>query len=62
MATCRLDPRVLNKASLLPSTLTWLDYSERDRRRALDVIDLFRESGTVDEQLRLDHGLWKSTP
>jgi hypothetical protein len=30
-------------------TLTWLDYSERDRRRALDVIDLFRESGTVDE-------------
>jgi hypothetical protein len=33
----------------LTSTFTWLDYSERDRRRALDVIDLFRESGTVDE-------------
>ena len=33
----------------LPSTLAWLDYSERDRRRALDVVDLFRESGTVDE-------------
>ena len=33
----------------MASTLTWLDYSERDRRRALDVIDLFRESTTVDE-------------
>lgn len=33
----------------MPSSLTWLDYSERDRRRALDVIDLFRETGTVDE-------------
>ena len=31
------------------SALTWLDYSERDRRRALEVIDLFRETGTVDE-------------
>ncbi|MYC86127.1 MAG: hypothetical protein F4X18_11555 [Acidimicrobiia bacterium] len=29
--------------------MTWLDYSERDRRRALDVIDLFRETSTVDE-------------
>lgn len=33
----------------MASTLTWLDYSERDRRRTLDVIDLFRETGTVDE-------------
>ena len=33
----------------MASTLTWLDYSERDRRRALDVIDLFHETGTVDE-------------
>lgn len=33
----------------MASTLTWLDYSERDRQRALDVIDLFRETGTVDE-------------
>jgi len=33
----------------MPSTLTWLDYSERDRRRALDVVDLFRETDTVDE-------------
>ncbi|WP_428273529.1 DUF6361 family protein [Candidatus Palauibacter sp.] len=33
----------------MASSLTWLDYSERDRRRALEVIDLFRETGTVDE-------------
>lgn len=33
----------------MASTLTWLDYSERDRRRALDIIDRFRETGTVDE-------------
>lgn len=33
----------------MTSSLTWLDYSERDRRRALDVIDLFRETRTVDE-------------
>ena len=38
---------------LMALTLTWLDYAERDRRRALDVIDLFRETGTVDEL-----GLW----
>ena len=34
---------------LMESTLTWLDYSERDRRRASEVIDLFRETSTVDE-------------
>ncbi len=33
----------------MTASLTWLDYSERDRRRALDVIDLFRETSTVDE-------------
>ena len=33
----------------MPSTLTWLDYSERDRQYAMGVIDLFRETGTVDE-------------
>ena len=33
----------------MTSSLTWLDYSEKDRRRAVDVIDLFRETGTVDE-------------
>ena len=33
----------------MTSSLTWLDYSERDRRQAMRVIDLFRETGTVDE-------------
>lgn len=33
----------------MSSTLTWLDYSDRDRQRALDVVDLLRESSTVDE-------------
>jgi hypothetical protein len=27
----------------MPSTLTWLDYSENDRQLALEVIDLFGE-------------------
>jgi hypothetical protein len=31
------------------STLTWLDFSEHERRQALDVIDLFREKDTRDE-------------
>ena len=31
------------------SSFSWLDYSEHDRRRALDVIDQFRERDTVDE-------------
>lgn len=31
------------------SRLAWLDFSEHDRRKALDVIDLFRERNTVDE-------------
>ena len=33
----------------MASSLTWLDYSESDRRRAVEVIDLFRETTTVDE-------------
>ena len=33
----------------MASTLSWLDYSERDRRKALDVVDLFREQATRDE-------------
>ncbi len=33
----------------MASALTWLDYSERDRRDAMAVVDLFRETGTVDE-------------
>lgn len=31
------------------STFTWLDHSEQQRRRMLEVIDLFREKGTLDE-------------
>ncbi len=31
------------------SSFTWLDYSEHERRRALDVISLFKYQGTRDE-------------
>lgn len=33
----------------MPSTFTWLDYSETDRRKMLDVINAFREKETRDE-------------
>jgi hypothetical protein len=33
----------------MTATFAWLDYSERDRRQALDVVDLLREAATVDE-------------
>ena len=33
----------------MPSSFTWLDYSEFERRRMLDVIDRFGEKSTVDE-------------
>ncbi len=33
----------------MPSKVGWLDYSENERRKALDVIDLFREQDTRDE-------------
>lgn len=33
----------------MPSTFSWLDYSEQHRRQMLDVIDLFREQETRDE-------------
>jgi hypothetical protein len=33
----------------MPSTFAWLDHSEEQRRRVLDIIDLFKEKGTVDE-------------
>src|SRR4051812_43774902 len=33
----------------MPSTFTWLDYSERDRRRMLDVVSLFQDRETRDE-------------
>lgn len=33
----------------MPSTFTWLDYSEKDRRQMVDVIDQFSEQDTRDE-------------
>jgi hypothetical protein len=33
----------------MSSTFTWLDYSEADRRKMLDVINAFREKETRDE-------------
>lgn len=33
----------------MPSTFSWVDNSERDRRRALDVIDLIRRQDTRDQ-------------
>ena len=33
----------------MASAFAWLDSSEHERRRALDVIDLFGQSETVDE-------------
>lgn len=33
----------------MASSFGWLDASERDRRRALDVLDLFQQKETVDE-------------
>lgn len=33
----------------MASTFAWLDTSERDRRRALDIIDAFRERETREE-------------
>jgi len=33
----------------MASRLAWLDYSDHERRKALDVIDLFREEETRDE-------------
>ena len=33
----------------IASTFTWLDYSEHERRKMLDVIKLFSEKTTRDE-------------
>lgn len=33
----------------MASTFAWLDHSEEQRRQILDVLDLFREKGTIDE-------------
>ena len=31
------------------SAFVWLDYSDGERRRVLEVIDIFREKGTLNE-------------
>lgn len=33
----------------MTSSFTWLDYSEQERRKMLDVVDLFKEQNTRDE-------------
>lgn len=33
----------------MKETISWLDFAESDRQRAMQVIDLFREKNTVDE-------------
>jgi len=33
----------------MTSTFAWLDHSDSDCRKALDVVDLFREQDTRDE-------------
>jgi hypothetical protein len=33
----------------MPSSFTWLDYSERERRKILDAIQLFKDQDTRDE-------------
>ena len=33
----------------IASTFAWLDHSEEQRRQTLDLLDLFREKGTIDE-------------
>jgi hypothetical protein len=38
-----------DQGGVLSSTFTWLDYSERERRRVRDVLEVFREQETIDE-------------
>lgn len=33
----------------MPSSFSWLDYSDQDRQKTMDIIKLFRESDTRDE-------------
>ena len=33
----------------MTSSFSWLDYSEHDRRKMLDVVELFREPDIRDE-------------
>ena len=46
----------LAKLLYMPSTFTWLDYSEHERRKMLDVIELFGEKTTRDELGRIARG------
>lgn len=34
---------------MLTSTFGWLDYDDGERRRMMEIIDVFREKGTVDD-------------
>ncbi len=33
----------------MPSTISWLDYSEKERRKNLDIVNLFKNQDTRDE-------------
>jgi hypothetical protein len=44
----RMDP-MRGWRPMTSSAFAWLDYSDGERRRMLEVIDLFREKGTLDE-------------
>ncbi len=41
--------RIFLRFNAMPSTFTWLDYSEYDRRRMVDVISAFGEKDTLDD-------------
>lgn len=47
--TARLDRQNPQPGGHLGSSFTWLDYSERDRKRSLDAIDSIAEHDTRDE-------------
>ena len=51
MTLCKTQLIMVNGIAplLKMSSLTWLDYSEADRRRMLEIVDLFRENDTRDE-------------
>ena len=44
------------------STFVWLDYSERERRKMLDVVDLFREHDTRDSATILPATVTRTLP
>jgi len=48
LAWCEADLRMVEEPRMA-STFTWLDTSEHDRRRAMEVIDLFPRQNTQDE-------------